>query len=67
MHSVMFRCPRVGFHTHVMLSARAADDEVSSFEVVKCPACQAMHLLNRTTGAVLGHPASGPPDRDSGS
>lgn len=59
MQAVMFRCPRARIHTHVMLPKRETEEDAQTFEVVKCPACQGMHMLNRASGDILGEPPGG--------
>ena len=53
MAHFLFRCPSTGLN----VQHRWDDDpDVSEneYEVVPCPACARMHLINRKTGKLLG-------------
>ena len=52
MGGFAFRCPNTGFHVQAW-----SDDDSDSpefYETVSCTACKRMHLVNPTTGRVLG-------------
>lgn len=34
--------------------AKEATDQANSYESVSCPACLRLHLINKTTGKLLG-------------
>jgi hypothetical protein len=50
----VFRCPQTGFN----VQHRWPDEEKASvdnvYETVTCPACTRVHLINRSTGKLLG-------------
>jgi len=51
--TVIFRCPNLG----VQVQGFFADDmsrNGETYESVTCLACRQVHLVNRTTGKVLG-------------
>lgn len=50
----MFQCSRTGLNVQHKWpdEEKSVDDKV--YETVACPACTGLHLINRTTGKVLG-------------
>ena len=52
MGDFVFRCPNTGFH----IQAWSDDDSDSPefYEAVSCTGCNRTHLVNPTTGRVLG-------------
>ena len=48
----MFRCEQTGLSVQIALSD-AATDCADSYEIVNCPACGRVHLLNKLTGQTL--------------
>jgi hypothetical protein len=53
--SFMFRCPRYETCVVVPFSPDPASDP-NTYEYVACPACSRSHLLNKSTGMLLGVP-----------
>ena len=53
MPAIMFRCPNTGRHVHEWFAddAEYGDD---TYHSVTCLACQQVHMVNPTTGKVLG-------------
>jgi hypothetical protein len=53
MAPVIFTCPTTSMNVQQWMldDADALDDE---YEVITCPACAGLHLLNRKTGKLLG-------------
>ncbi len=53
MAKVLFVCPSTAFKVQHWLEDDddASDDE---YEVITCPACAKVHLINRKTGKLLG-------------
>jgi len=50
---IVFKCPQTGLNVQYRLTnaiGEATDTHVS----VPCPACTRLHLINRTTGKLLG-------------
>jgi len=54
MAKLNFRCARTGLNVQVWLSDEAPTVQADSYEVVTCPACARVHLVNKTTGRTLG-------------
>jgi hypothetical protein len=52
MSNHMFRCEQTGLSVQIALR-EAATDGADSYEVVNCPACGRVHLLNKMTGKTL--------------
>ena len=53
MAPFIFRCPATSMNVQHWLG----DDEdmpEDEYEVITCPACKGLHLVNRKTGKVLG-------------
>ena len=49
----MFRCPRSAIYVAVPFSPDLASDP-NTYEYVACSACSQSHLLNKSTGKLLG-------------
>ena len=54
MVNLIFRCVRTGLNVQVWLPETAPTDRTDSYEVLTCPACARIHLVNKTTGKILG-------------
>jgi hypothetical protein len=54
MAKLIFRCARTGLNVQVWLPDEAPAVHADSYEAVTCPACARMHLVNKTTGKMLG-------------
>jgi hypothetical protein len=54
MATVVYRCPTTGLNVQGWLSDGPPDGEREVYETVKCLACTQVHLVNRSTGRVLG-------------
>ena len=44
-------------NVQVWLPEEAPSDRADSYESVTCPACTRLHLVNKTTGKILGDKA----------
>jgi hypothetical protein len=53
MAKLNFRCARTGLNVQVWLPDEATTVQADSYEVVTCPACARVHLVNKTTGGTL--------------
>jgi hypothetical protein len=53
MAKLNFRCARTGLNVQVWLPDEAPIAQADSYEVVTCPACARVHLVNKTTGRTL--------------
>jgi len=54
MAKLNFWCARTGLNVQVWLPDDAPTVQTDSYEVVTCPACARVHLVNKTTGRTLG-------------
>jgi hypothetical protein len=54
MASILFRCPVTGMPTHAWLSDTPPAGGADTYESLSCPACRRLHLVNPSTGKVLG-------------
>ena len=57
MARLIFRCVQTGMNVQVWLPEETPSDRVDSYESVTCPACARLHLVNKTTGRILGDKA----------
>ncbi len=53
MPPFLYRCPNTG-KTVQGFSAEDVSDEPDTYETVTCLACRQVHLINPSTGKVLG-------------
>jgi len=53
MPPFLFRCPNTGYRIQGFVADDASDDP-DTYEPVVCALCQRVHLVNPTTGVVLG-------------
>jgi len=54
---LVFRCPATGMKVQATFAAKESEepeDRSEICETVSCPACARTHLINVTTGKVLG-------------
>ena len=49
----IYRCPNTGFRIQGYVAEETSDDE-NSYEAVACLVCKQIHLVNPSTGKVLG-------------
>ena len=54
MAKLNFRCARTGLNVQVWLPDEAPIAQADGYEIVTCPACARVHLVNMTTGRMLG-------------
>jgi hypothetical protein len=54
MAPFLFRCPNTGFRVQGWGADDVSDDARETYETVNCQACRQVHLVNPTTGKVLG-------------
>jgi hypothetical protein len=54
MVNLIFRCTQTSMNVQVWLPDGAPADRLDSYEAVTCPACSRLHLVNKTTGKMLG-------------
>jgi hypothetical protein len=54
MATVLFRCPNLGIHVQGWFTDDGSDNGGEIYESVTCAACAQLHLVNPTTGKVLG-------------
>ena len=52
MAPFLFRCPNTGYQVHGFVAEDASNN--ADYEAITCLACQQTHLVNPTTGKVLG-------------
>ena len=61
---ILFKCPRVGMNVqHRLDDDRLGAPPQNTHLLVRCPACMALHLVNSTTGKLLGERSKGEPSR----
>jgi hypothetical protein len=54
MGKLIFRCTRTGMNVQIEMPEMASTDHADSYESLTCPACTRIHLINKTTGKMLG-------------
>jgi hypothetical protein len=54
MGSFIYRCPATGQDVQARIADDAPANEANVYETVKCLACTRTHLINKSTGRVLG-------------
>jgi hypothetical protein len=55
MPPFLYRCPNTGYRVQGFVADDTSDEgERYEYEAVTCLACQQVHLVNPTTGKVLG-------------
>jgi hypothetical protein len=51
----MYRCPRTGMNVPLPFSLETGNAlKAETYEGVTCPACMLVHLINKSTGKLLG-------------
>jgi hypothetical protein len=58
MRTVIYRCPRTGLNVQGWFADEAfapEDGTHATYESLRCLACTGLHLVNRSTGKLLGH------------
>jgi len=53
MAPFLYRCPITGYQVQGFI-AEDVSDEAEGYKAITCLACQQTHLVNPTTGKVLG-------------
>ena len=56
----LYRCPNTGLRVESYACIKIADD---AYEILTCNVCKDVHLLDRTTGKVLGEDKEAETDR----
>jgi hypothetical protein len=54
MAAFLYRCPTTALNVQGWFGDEVVDDEDTTYETVTCLACRQVHLVNRSTGKVLG-------------
>lgn len=54
MPTFLFRCPNTGYRVQDFIAEEDASDDPEDYQAVTCLACKQSHLVNLTTGKVLG-------------
>jgi len=49
----LYRCPNTGYRVQGFI-AEDVSDEIEGYRAITCLACQQAHLVNPTTGKILG-------------
>ena len=52
MAPFLYRCPTVGRHVQAWIADDSSDED--TYATVSCLACRQVHLVNPSTGKVLG-------------
>jgi hypothetical protein len=54
-YTFLYRCPTTGHRVQGLVRANAhPTDEIAAYETVTCLACSGVHLVNPSSGRVLG-------------
>jgi hypothetical protein len=54
MPTFLYLCPNMGLHVQGWVADDPATDQHDTYESVVCTACRQVHLVNPSTGKVLG-------------
>jgi hypothetical protein len=54
MAPFLFRCPNTDLHVQGWLADDGSDEPGDTYGTVNCLACRQVHLVNPSTGRVLG-------------
>jgi hypothetical protein len=54
MGASLYRCPTTGLNVQGWFADEVDDEEEMTYDTVTCLACTQVHLVNRSTGKVLG-------------
>jgi hypothetical protein len=54
MAPFLYRCPNTGLNVQGWFADNASEEDEDTYETVTCLACTRAHLINRSTGKVLG-------------
>jgi hypothetical protein len=54
MAAFLYRCPTTGLNVQGWFADEVGDDDDTTYETMTCLACRQVHLVNRSTGRVLG-------------
>jgi hypothetical protein len=50
----VYRCPATGLNVHGLFADEVPPKESDTYEAVTCLACTRVHLVNRSTGKIIG-------------
>ena len=50
----IYRCPVTGLNVQGLFADEVPAKETDTYEAVTCTACTRVHLINRSTGELLG-------------
>jgi hypothetical protein len=54
MATLIYRCPATGLNVQAWFADDSSAINGETYESLKCPACNQVHLVNRVTGRTLG-------------
>jgi hypothetical protein len=54
MAPFLYRCPNTGYRVQGFVAEEDRSDDPEDYQTVTCLACKQVHLVNPTTGQVLG-------------
>jgi hypothetical protein len=54
MATFVYRCPTTGLNAQGWFADDPSEHEGEVYETITCVACTRVHLINRSTGRVLG-------------
>jgi hypothetical protein len=54
MATFLFRCPNTGYRVQGWVADDGSEDTSETYQSVSCQACRQLHLVNPSTGKVLG-------------
>jgi hypothetical protein len=54
MDTFLYRCPKTGHKVQGLVRANARSADYTVYETVMCLACNGVHLVNPSSGRVLG-------------
>jgi hypothetical protein len=54
MTAFLYRCPTTGYTVQGLVPDRPTEFDNGVYEAITCTACRAVHLVNPTTGHVVG-------------
>jgi hypothetical protein len=61
MRTFIYRCPRTALNVQGWFADEASANEDKTYATVTCLACTGVHLINRSTGKLLGDDRSNRP------
>jgi hypothetical protein len=54
MAAFIYRCPNTGLRIQALSTTEKSAEDENAYEPVTCVMCQQVHLVNPSTGKVLG-------------